>query len=297
MRILSYILLLPIYFYQKFISPLLPNSCRFTPTCSHYAVDAIRKHGPFVGLVLAVWRILRCNPWGGHGYDPVPEHVYLWRRLQLSDVLDIHTHNENASGREAIFNVIPGEVAVRKNRFYSVGMHPWYIPAEELQREEQWTKLVSLSKNPNVLALGETGLDKLCKTPFEVQQEMFCRHIRLSETDARLPLIIHCVHANAELIELRKQSKATMPWIVHGFRGKKELALEFMKHGFYLSLGEHYPEEMLRAIPIDRLFIETDESKTNIRALYEKAALIKQIDVAEFTTAIHENIKNVFFRH
>ncbi len=198
MRILSYILLLPIYFYQKFISPLLPNSCRFTPTCSHYAVDAIRKHGPFVGLVLAVWRILRCNPWGGHGYDPVPEHVYLWRRLQLSDVLDIHPHNENASGREAIFNIIPGEVAVRKNRFYSVGMHPWYIPAEELQREEQWTKLVSFSKNPNVLALGETGLDKLCKTPFEVQQEMFCRHIRLSETDARLPLIIHCVHANAD---------------------------------------------------------------------------------------------------
>ncbi len=88
-----------------------------------------------------------------------------------------------------------------------------------------------------------------------------------------------------------------MPWILHGFRGKKELALEFMKHGFYLSLGEHYPEEVLRAIPIDRLFIETDESKTNIRALYEKAALIKQIDVAEFTTAIHENIKNVFFRH
>lgn len=176
-------------------------------------------------------------------------------------------------------------------------MHPWYIPADELEREEQWNKLVSLSKNSNVLALGETGLDRLCKTPFEIQQEMFCRHIRLSETDVRLPLIIHCVHANAELIELRRQSKAAMPWIVHGFRGKKELALEFLRHGFYLSLGEHYSEEMLRAIPIDRLFIETDESKTNIRALYEKAALIKGIDVAVLISAIHENIKNVFFRH
>ncbi|NLI36749.1 MAG: TatD family deoxyribonuclease [Bacteroidales bacterium] len=215
----------------------------------------------------------------------------------MSDVLDIHTHNQKASGGEAIFNIIPGEVAIRKNRFYSVGMHPWYISADELQREEQWNKLVSLSKNPNVLALGETGLDKLCETPFELQQEMFCRHIRLSETDARLPLIIHCVHANAELIELRRQSKAEMPWIVHGFRGKKELALEFLNHGFYLSLGEHYQEETLRAIPIDRLFIETDESNTNIRALYEKAALIKEIDVAAFTAAIHENIKNVFFRH
>lgn len=67
------ILLLPIYFYRKCISPLTPPSCRFTPTCSQYAVEAIKRHGPFKGLYLAVWRILRCNPWGGSGYDPVPE--------------------------------------------------------------------------------------------------------------------------------------------------------------------------------------------------------------------------------
>jgi putative membrane protein insertion efficiency factor len=49
-----------------------PPSCRFTPTCSEYARQAIIKHGPFKGLYLAIWRILRCNPWGGSGYDPVP---------------------------------------------------------------------------------------------------------------------------------------------------------------------------------------------------------------------------------
>ena len=56
----------------RFISPLTPPVCRFTPSCSNYAIQAIRKHGPFKGLALAVWRILRCNPWGGSGYDPVP---------------------------------------------------------------------------------------------------------------------------------------------------------------------------------------------------------------------------------
>lgn len=71
-QLLSFVLLLPIYFYQKCISPLTPPSCRFTPTCSTYAVEAIRKHGPFKGLYLAVRRILRCHPWGGSGYDPVP---------------------------------------------------------------------------------------------------------------------------------------------------------------------------------------------------------------------------------
>ena len=68
----SDLLILPIRFYQKYISPLTPATCRFTPSCSHYAIEAIRKHGPFKGLALAVWRILRCNPWGGSGYDPVP---------------------------------------------------------------------------------------------------------------------------------------------------------------------------------------------------------------------------------
>lgn len=69
---MSWLLVLPIVFYQKFITPYTPASCRFTPTCSEYARQAIMKHGPIKGLVLAIWRILRCNPWGGSGYDPVP---------------------------------------------------------------------------------------------------------------------------------------------------------------------------------------------------------------------------------
>ena len=69
---IGWLLIQPIRFYPKYISPLKPPTCRFTPTCSQYAIEAIRKHGPFKGLALAIWRILRCNPWGGSGYDPVP---------------------------------------------------------------------------------------------------------------------------------------------------------------------------------------------------------------------------------
>ena len=61
-----------IRFYQVCISPLKQPCCRFTPTCSQYAIEALRKHGPFKGLYLAVRRILRCHAWGGSGYDPVP---------------------------------------------------------------------------------------------------------------------------------------------------------------------------------------------------------------------------------
>ncbi len=71
-KVFSFIFLALIRFYQVAISPLKPPSCRFTPTCSQYAIEAIKKYGPFKGLYLAIRRILRCHPWGGSGYDPVP---------------------------------------------------------------------------------------------------------------------------------------------------------------------------------------------------------------------------------
>lgn len=66
------LLVLPIRLYQLCISPMSPPSCRYTPTCSQYAVEALRKHGPLKGSWLAIKRICRCHPWGGGGYDPVP---------------------------------------------------------------------------------------------------------------------------------------------------------------------------------------------------------------------------------
>ncbi len=72
LHVLGWILLLPVYFYKYAISPLTPASCRHIPTCSEYAVQAIKIHGPFKGLALAVKRISKCHPWGTHGPDPVP---------------------------------------------------------------------------------------------------------------------------------------------------------------------------------------------------------------------------------
>ena len=67
------VLLAILRFYKRNISPLLPNACIYTPTCSEYAMEAIQKHGVFKGMGLAIWRVLRCNPFAKGGYDPVPE--------------------------------------------------------------------------------------------------------------------------------------------------------------------------------------------------------------------------------
>ena len=77
------ILLIPILFYKKCISPLTPPCCRFTPTCSAYAAQALMVHGPLRGSWLAFKRILRCNPWGGHGYDPVPPKLKRKRKSEI----------------------------------------------------------------------------------------------------------------------------------------------------------------------------------------------------------------------
>ena len=72
-NILIYPFVLLIKGYQILISPLLPSTCRYDPTCSHYAIDALKTHGFLKGTLLAIKRIGTCHPWGGSGYDPVPE--------------------------------------------------------------------------------------------------------------------------------------------------------------------------------------------------------------------------------
>lgn len=72
LQILSFPFILLIKLYQWIISPWLGNKCRFTPTCSHYGIAALKKYGPVKGLWLTIKRVSKCHPWGGHGYDPVP---------------------------------------------------------------------------------------------------------------------------------------------------------------------------------------------------------------------------------
>ncbi|NLB26592.1 MAG: membrane protein insertion efficiency factor YidD [Bacteroidales bacterium] len=79
-KVIEKIVLIPIYFYKSFISPLTHSSCRFVPTCSEYAIQAVKIHGPFKGFFLAVKRIFRCHPWGSSGYDPVPPKILIKKK-------------------------------------------------------------------------------------------------------------------------------------------------------------------------------------------------------------------------
>ncbi len=91
--LISGLLILLVKFYQLSISPLLPNSCRFNPSCSQYTIQALKIHGVIKGLILGIYRIGRCNPWGGHGFDPVPGKgapIFPFRKT------DSHSHHSGS---------------------------------------------------------------------------------------------------------------------------------------------------------------------------------------------------------
>ena len=253
-KALTAVLLLPIRFYQRCISPLTPAHCRYRPTCSQYAVEALKKHGPLKGLWLAVYRILRCNPFGGFGYDPVPDsfHFFYYRKSMWGAqpwIIDVHTHAEPS---------IPGTAIV------SNGIHPWAI-------DEGWrTLFAAYAENAeNLLFIGESGIDKLRGPSVEIQCEVFEEHIRLSESLSK-PLVVHCVRAMQEVLEVHRTMKPCQPWIIHGFRGKLVEAQQLLRAGLHLSFGLHFNEEVLKSMPMEELFVESDEA--DIETVYDAVA-------------------------
>lgn len=211
----------------------------------------------------------------------------------MADYFNIHTH-VSVHPESEIRSLAPEELSTDNRSFYvSVGIHPWTLTEENANI--QWKALHESIKDKRIVAIGECGLDKLKGPSMELQTAVFKQEAALAE-DSSLPLIIHCVKAFNELTQLKKEISPCQPWIIHGFRGKLPLALDCIRHGFYLSIGSHFQENTLKAIPLDRLFIETDESEESIGSIYQRIAETKGISQQELLEAINKNVREVFFK-
>ncbi len=204
------------------------------------------------------------------------------------DYFDIHTHTVPARPGQALVSIrFPEPFELVAGAWYSVGIHPWDV---EQADEADWALLEELLKHPQVLAVGECGLDRCVHADrWEAQLRLFERQAHLAEELGK-PLIIHNVRATDVFISLRKNHHYTCPWVLHGFRGKPEAALQAVSQGFYLSLGTQFNEETLRAVPLNRIVLETDESGADIRDIYLRAAQVKGLPVTEFSREIGLNI-------
>jgi len=212
---------------------------------------------------------------------------------------NIHGHKVVPLDDEVVINnILPGESSrIKPECFYSIGLHPWYIRADSLNTSIE--EMAKTSQKDEVKAIGETGLDKLTEAAFELQIEIFEKHIQISEL-VKKPLVIHCVKAFNELIRLKKKHKPKLPWIVHGFNSKPEVAEMLIKQNIFLSFGKAimYPLSnaaiVLPQIPDNSFFLETDDSEFGIQEIYKAASQIKNIDIDHLKSIILQNFKNCF---
>lgn len=141
---------------------------------------------------------------------------------------------------------------LRADRFYSIGVHPW-----DTECPNDLEAIAQGAENPQIVAIGECGMDALRGAPAAKQEEIFRWHVALSERLGK-PLIIHAVRTLQRMIELRRELKPTQRWIIHGFRGKPEMARVLIRAGFDISIGSRYNPAILPVVPQDRLHQETD---------------------------------------
>ena len=207
---------------------------------------------------------------------------------------DIHTHHLPVHPEDAaIVNSLVPTFDVETGLFRSVGIHPWELTEHNAGQLLDYLKQQLRKKQ--FVAVGEAGLDKLAVASMELQLTVFKAQVRLSE-EYGLPLIIHCVKAMDELLAVKKEFRPQQAWIWHGFRGKTEQAMQLLKKGFYLSFGEHYPDETMQTVPDERLFLETDNSSLDIEDILCRAAKVRGVEVEVLRETIRRNIQNVFFR-
>lgn len=221
----------------------------------------------------------------------------------MTQFLNFHTHNFPPNTDEkSIYNLLiqdSGRFDEVKGQWLSVGIHPWYAEAQHWQ--QQLAAVEQMAVDPNVIALGECGLDRGIALPLAAQLELFDAQVQLAQR-LRKPVIIHCVRAFSELLQWKKRVKPTVPLIIHGFNNKLETAQQLMAHDFYFSLGAAllHPEsnavKVLKCIPLTKLFLENDDRDTPIEKIYEAAAAALEISVDALKTQIWTNFATVFDR-
>lgn len=209
-------------------------------------------------------------------------------------LINVHSHHPSREGEISIQNIYRDFEQVQDTGLYSLSLHPWFI---HTNWQECFDKIRSIAHQKNILAIGETGLDKLCTTSFVIQQEVFIEHIKLAN-EIKKPIIIHCVKAFSEVIQILRAHNRNCPVIFHGFHKNLELAQQLIKNGYYLSFGKALQkqnmQDVIKELPLSHLFFETDEATITIQQVYSWASAALSIDENSLLLQVQKNAQQVF---
>jgi TatD DNase family protein len=171
----------------------------------------------------------------------------------------------------------------------SDGVHPWNANEWPIAKVPSMEAMLRSSR---IAFIGEIGLDNACGVPFDKQLLVFEKQLQLA-VDKRIAVLIHNVGYQAEILAMKSKYKRIPAWILHGFRGKAQMAEQFLKSGFYISFGMKYQSQALHICPTDRLFLETDESNTELESHYQNVAKDLGISVFALESCISRNLETI----
>jgi TatD DNase family protein len=225
--------------------------------------------------------------------------------------LNFHTHQliENTNER-SVFNIILGKkdtqkgliqpnenIELEKNRWFSVGLHPWFLDEDSWQNHLH--QVSNFAQKPNCIAIGECGLDRLIDKDLAFQRKVFEQQLTLAY-ELQKPVIVHCVRAFDELLAIKKRFAKDLTLIIHGFNNKPIIAQELLKHGCYFSLGKALLKPtsnvsiLIQDLPLEKLFLETDDSDLAISAIFASVSQKLGKNKEDLNQQIWYNFEQIF---
>lgn len=209
--------------------------------------------------------------------------------------IDLHTHGRvQTEGEIRVNNLMLNETSDIPTDPFSAGLHPWY--ANQISLDDLLHKLNQYLESPELVAIGETGLDKVCKNAMNLQMDVFEFQLKIA-AENNLPVIIHCVKAWDELIEISDNHHCAK--ILHGYQGGVQLTERLLKKGFCFSIGKAILtagsgiQSAVHLIPKTSIFCETDTSEISISEIYGKVCNLLKLRDEDLRKIIFENYERI----
>lgn len=220
-----------------------------------------------------------------HSFSSNPEELSIYN-------LDLRSHQPINTLANCHISTLPHQHIKQ-----SAGIHPWFVDTIDIS--QNLNILENLIREQQICAVGEIGLDKACKSDFKHQKAILRLQLSIASQN-KLPVIIHCVKAYNEVVEILVEQKHTTPVIFHGFNSSMEMALQLINKGYYLSFGPEILNNkskrrtIIKNMPINQLFLETDDRDISINSVYEEAAILIDMNLDMLKEMMFSNFENIF---
>jgi len=206
--------------------------------------------------------------------------------------IDIHTHSQIKSSGIRVASFFLGDNIKEAEDPICVGLHPWHSDSSDLDLENRFAPYLE-----RAVALGEIGLDRTIQVPIKKQAELFVAQLEIAKR-FHLPVVIHCVKAYSDILAIMPKYKE-LTYIFHGFYANEQILKSLLLYNSYFSVGirellRPKGNALIRSIPINRLFLETDESMTAIEDVYNAASEATGIAITELREQLYSSYINLF---